>query len=365
MARERPLVVSVIGTRPEAIKMAPVIEALARSGAVRQEVLLTGQHGGLGPPSPSAPVHDLALPLAAQSPGEAAETIAYAVAEHLIRRPARLLLVQGDTSSALGGALGAVEAGIALGHVEAGLRSGDPLQPWPEELNRIRIDRCSDLLFAPTGHAARNLREDPLVTGAIQVTGNSGIDALLAARRGLARPRRSTGRRRTLLVTCHRRENRGERLERIAAAMKRMVRELPVAILLPLHPNEHVRREVEPLFAGEAHIRLLEPQDYRGMVALMARCWAILTDSGGLQEEGPALGRPVLILREVTERPEAIASGNARLVGTDPERIIGAVADLLADKQRYERMARPAFPFGDGRASERIADAILARLEAE
>jgi UDP-N-acetylglucosamine 2-epimerase (non-hydrolysing) len=363
LQKARPLILSVVGTRPEAIKMAPVASAIERSASFDQRILLTGQHRDLADLFPQGiAIDSLDLDLAEHSAGETCERVHYGVAEHLIRRPASLLLVQGDTSSALGGALGAAETGTLLGHVEAGLRSGDPLQPWPEEENRVRIDRCSQLLFAPTAEAADNLHRDPLVCGDIQITGNSGIDALLAARRPLAAARRE--RRKTLLVTCHRRENRNAALERIASALKHMVRELPVRIVLPLHPNPHVRSGIERLLKDEPHIGLVEPLDFADMVALMERSWAILTDSGGLQEEAPALGKPVLVLREVTERPEAIACGNAELVGTDTGRILDAVALLLRDKAKYRRMSRPSFPFGDGRASERIASAISVYLTA-
>jgi UDP-N-acetylglucosamine 2-epimerase (non-hydrolysing) len=267
------------------------------------------------------------------------------------------VLVQGDTSSALAGALAAKDCGIALGHVEAGLRSGDFLQPWPEEDHRVRIDALADLLFAPSETAASNLRAEPKVKGAIHVTGNSGIDALLHTRSLCPVPPRPDGRR-TILVTCHRRENQGAELMNVAQALKRIVRRLPVEIIFPLHTNPHLRRSVRQLLAREPNIALVEPVGHEQMVRLMDRAWLILTDSGGLQEEGPALGKPVLVLRNTTERHEALESDNIELVGTEPSRIFAAVSMLMHDADRYARMSRPSFPFGDGHAAPRIAAII-------
>jgi UDP-N-acetylglucosamine 2-epimerase (non-hydrolysing) len=247
---------------------------------------------------------------------------------------------------------------IPLGHVEAGLRSFDVQQPWPEEDHRILIDELADLLFAPTESSARNLAAEPAVRGTVLVTGNTGIDALLETRRGLPSVALSPTPRRTVLLTCHRRENRGAVLAGIAQACRRMVRSLPVKIVVPLHPNRHVRAAVEALLGNAPHVRLVEPATYPEMVALMDRAWLIITDSGGIQEEAPALGKPVLVLRNVTERQEALSADSAELVGTDPARLFAAVARLVTDEARYRRMATPRFPFGDGRAAVRIADAI-------
>jgi UDP-N-acetylglucosamine 2-epimerase len=358
-AQPRPLIVSIIGTRPEAIKMAPVIRAIAARPALRQEVILTGQHPDLGQSVelPRVPVRSLDINLQEQSAGEIREALHHALCLQLFRPRPDLVLVQGDTSSALAGALAARDCGIAIGHVEAGLRSGDLQQPWPEEGNRIRIDTLSDLLFAHNEHAARNLSLEPDVTGAVHVTGNSGIDALFHAQLSCVAPKGSAERK-TILVTCHRRENRGEQLHRIAEALKRLVTELPVEIAFLLHPNNHVRRPAEDLLSNTPHIRLLEPVEHLDMVCLMDRSWLILTDSGGLQEEGPALGRPVLVLRNRTERSEAIDSDNIELVGTSPDAIFEAVERLIRDEEAYARMSRPSFPFGDGNAAPRIA-AIL------
>jgi UDP-N-acetylglucosamine 2-epimerase len=353
------MIASVVGTRPEAIKMAPVVRALAARG-FQQWLLLTGQHDGLRHYfDASAATVDLDLDRCERSIDGMRDSIRDAVCGQLVARVPDLLLVQGDTTSALAGALAAKACGVPVGHVEAGLRSFNLDQPWPEEGNRIEIDRLSDLLFAPTAVAARNLAVDPAIQAWIYITGNTGIDALFAARAALGPVERS-GPRHTLLVTCHRKENQGEGMIRICGALKRLVDELPIDIVLPLHLNPQVRAAVESELAGRPHIRLVEPVGHLEMVRLMLSSWAILTDSGGLQEEGPALGRPVLVLREVTERPEAAA--NIALVGTSPGRIAEAVSGLLAEPERYARMATPAFPYGDGHAALRIADAIEAFL---
>lgn len=363
--RERARVVSIVGTRPEAIKLAPVVRALCDRTELEPHVILTGQHDGLDSAFSFLPRHavdSLAVDPSEQSPGEVREAIRDRLGARLNRRQDAFVLVQGDTSSAAAGALAARDRRIPLGHVEAGLRSHDRRQPWPEEDHRILIDELSDLLFAPTAASARNLAAEPAVIGEVHVTGNSGIDALLATHRAIARMPAPQPSRRTILLTCHRRENRGPVLAGIAAACRRMVEALAVEIVLPLHPNPHVRQAIEQLLGGAPHVRLIEPLDYADMVALMAQSWLIVTDSGGIQEEAPALGRPVLVLRDTTERPEALASESAELVGTDPARLFAAVARLVGDDARYRRMARPAFPFGDGHAAPRIADAIAAFL---
>ncbi|HEX8402903.1 MAG TPA: UDP-N-acetylglucosamine 2-epimerase (non-hydrolyzing) [Allosphingosinicella sp.] len=368
MAAERrpnrdPLIVSIVGTRPEAIKMRPVVAALRNHGGFEQRVMLTGQHAGLAPAFdflPGEAVEQLDLDPTEQSAGELRDSIHHALCGRLHRAEADLVLVQGDTSSAYAGALAARDRGIALGHVEAGLRSFDLAQPWPEEGYRIGIDALSDLLFAPTQAAVRNLEADPGVRGAVYLTGNSGIDALLQALDDVdPLPSPNAGRKR-ILLTCHRRENRGEPLRELVQACRRLVRDLPVEITLPLHRSAVVRDPLEQALRGESHVHLVEPLEHRDMVAAMAASWLIITDSGGIQEEAPALGRPMLVLRHVTERPEALAGANAELVGTDADRIVAAVCALLGDEVRYARMAQPRFPFGDGNASIQIAQAVEA-----
>jgi UDP-N-acetylglucosamine 2-epimerase len=357
-------VVSIVGTRPEAIKMAPLAEALAATRGIEHRIILTGQHAGLAetlPPVDAELPHD-PVP---RSPPRLRERLHRLLVPHLERLAPGLVLVHGDTSSALAGALAARGCGSAIGHVEAGLRSFDIRQPWPEEGNRTAIDALSHLLFAPTEQAARNLRADWRVRGTVHVTGNTGIDAVLreAARIPAAeRTRRSA--RPLIVVTCHRKENQGAPARAVCRAVRMIARSLAAETVFVLHSNPLVRAPVEALLAGEPNVRLIEPLPYAAMVRLIARSAIILTDSGGLQEEGPALGKPVLVLRNVTERPEALGSAHLELVGTDAAAIFTATASLLADPERLARLSRPTFPFGDGRAAPRIAAAIARWFDA-
>jgi UDP-N-acetylglucosamine 2-epimerase (non-hydrolysing) len=351
-------IVSIVGTRPEAIKMAPVAEALADLRGVDHKVILTGQHsrlsGMLGPVEAELP-HDPRP----RTPPRLRERLHRLLTPHLKALAPHLVLVHGDTSSALAGALAARDCGSAIGHVEAGLRSFDMRQPWPEEGNRIAIDALSHILFAPTEHAAGNLRGDWHVRGAVHVTGNTGIDAVLReAARISAGDRVCDGGKPLVVVTCHRKENQGAAAEAVCRAVRMIARSLYAEVAFVLHSNPLVRAPVEALLGREPNVRLLEPLDYAAMVRLMVRSTLILTDSGGLQEEGPALGKPVLAMRNVTERPEALVSSHLELVGTDANAIFTAVAALLTDPERLARLSVPTFPFGDGRAAPRIAAAI-------
>jgi UDP-N-acetylglucosamine 2-epimerase (non-hydrolysing) len=357
--RRRRRIVSIVGTRPEAIKMAPVVRALAARTRLDQEVVLTGQHRRLAVhfEDSGAPVRELAYDPAGRTAPNLRESLHRLLCGHFRREPVDLVLVQGDTTSALAATFAARDCAIPVGHVEAGLRSFDLEQPWPEEGNRIVIDAMSGLLFAPTEAAAANLRCEWRTKGEVFVTGNTGIDALLHARRRIGAVTRSEDVR-SILVTCHRRENQGAPTRSICAALKRIADELPVRLVVVLHPNRHARKEMEEALADTEGIELREPVAYEEMVRLMCRSWLILTDSGGLQEEAPALGIPVLVLRNVTERGEALECGSIELVGTETGTIFAAVAALLGDSEKHAGMSRPSFPFGDGRAGERIAGAI-------
>jgi len=344
----------VVGTRPEAIKLAPVAAALARRRRPLR-LVLTGQHPldmaehGLD----AYPRVALACP-GGHDPQAHAVEIARQVAPLLAERPG-LLVVQGDTASALGGALAASAAAVPVAHVEAGLRSFDPAMPWPEEEFRTAIDARAALLFAPTEISAANLYAED-VPGRILVTGNTAIDALMA----VAPPRPSRVRERLplrLLVTCHRRESWGTGLRSIAEALIELAGAQPVSIDVILHPNPDVASAMGAQLAGRATIRLLDPLPHRAMIAAMQACDILLSDSGGVQEEAPALGVPLLVLREKTERPEGVASGNMVLVGTDKRRIADGVVRLL-DPVARAAMSRPAFPYGDGHSAERIAEHI-------
>jgi UDP-N-acetylglucosamine 2-epimerase (non-hydrolysing) len=273
-----------------------------------------------------------------------------------------LLVVQGDTSSALGGALAAFTAAIPVAHVEAGLRSHDASMPWPEEEYRTAIDARADLLFAPTPLAAANLRKEEVV-GAVFVTGNTGIDALMRTKAELPPPtfrERSPPR---LLVSCHRRENWGTGLGSIASALRQLAANGTAASDVLLHPNPYVSRRIKRLLGGCPGITLLTPCSHRELAERMRDCDLMLSDSGGVQEEAPALGVPLLVLREKTERPEAVWTGNMRLVGTSTAQIVETVRTLLGDPVALAAMAEPRLPYGDGRAGYRIAALIEQWLE--
>lgn len=290
-----------------------------------------------------------------------ARAVADALAPHL-DSPTDLVIVQGDTSSALGGALAGFEARVPVAHVEAGLRSFDPAMPWPEEDNRVAIDARASLLFAPTEESAANLRSEN-ASGEIHVTGNTSIDALRTLLGRVPVPHlAAVNERPRLLVTCHRRENWGEHFLPIAAALLELERggDLQIDVLLP--PNPTVASDMRQLLSGHYGIRLLTPLDHAAMIQAMRAATILLSDSGGIQEEAPALGVPLLVMREKTERPEGIATGNMRLVGNDTNRILAEVRRLLDDPAAYTAMARPALPYGDGHAAERIAGAIVSWL---
>ncbi len=355
----------MIGTRPEAIKLAPIAHELLRR---RIPILLfpTGQHPGL-----SLADHGLGdqptFPLGCAGridPIEHVDDVTRALAERWRRSAPDLVIVQGDTSSALGGARAAVNRGLPLAHVEAGLRSFDFSAPWPEEQFRVEIDDIADLLFAPTDLAAANLHREGC-EGTLHVTGNSGIDALLAQLATMPRYRRraATRGRLKLLVTCHRRENWGTGLTSLALALIALAGRGDVTIDVVLHPNPQVARAMFTLLGDVDYIRLVAPLGHVAMIDAMRRADLILSDSGGVQEEAPALGTPLLVLREKTERPECIAAGNAVLVGTETDRVITAVTRLLDDRAALARMAVPHFPFGDGHAAPRIAALTMAWLE--
>ncbi|MGG5818922.1 non-hydrolyzing UDP-N-acetylglucosamine 2-epimerase [Falsiroseomonas sp. HW251] len=366
-------VMLVFGTRPEAIKMIPVLTELRRRPGLFPIALSTGQHRQMLDQAMAAFGERCDLDLGLMQPGQALPDlfarILTGVSAVLARERPALVLVHGDTTTALAAGMAAFYARIPVGHVEAGMRSHDLDQPFPEELNRVAIDAFAALRFAATETAAANLRAEYDPRGGVHVTGNTGIDALLAtATRAVFDPgfaaRLDAGlpaldpTKRLVLVTAHRRENLGGALQRICAAIGALAARSDTEILWPLHPNPAARDPVRAALGGRANIHLAEPLGYAGMVRAMCRAAFLLTDSGGLQEEGPALGKPVLVLREVTERPEAIAAGVARLVGTDPARIVAAATRLLDDDDAYLAMARHAFPFGDGTAARRIADAV-------
>jgi UDP-N-acetylglucosamine 2-epimerase (non-hydrolysing) len=283
-------------------------------------------------------------------------------------RPDRVL-VHGDTTTTFAAALAAFYARVPVGHVEAGLRSGNIQSPWPEEMNRRLADGLSDLLFAPTESAAAHLRAEGVKDKRIRVTGNTVIDALFHVRDRLAadsalnaqlekRFAAETAARRTILVTGHRRESFGAGFERIADALARLAKRPDVGIVYPVHPNPNVSGPIRRRLGGIPGIHLIDPVDYVAFVFLMQRADIVLTDSGGIQEEAPSLGKPVLVMRDVTERPEAVTAGTVQLVGTDAGRIVGEAGRLLDDPEAYRAMSRAHNPYGDGRASRRIVEEV-------
>jgi UDP-N-acetylglucosamine 2-epimerase (non-hydrolysing) len=364
MTERRPAlhVLAVYGTRPEAIKMAPVVAALARRPEVfTVRVCATGQHremldqahGLLG----LRPDLDLRLMRHDQTLNGLTAAAVAAMDGVLAAESPDWLLVQGDTTTAMAASLAAFHRRVRVGHVEAGLRTGDLAHPFPEEANRRVIDLLAAVLFAPTERAARALLAEGADPARVHVVGNTGIDALRSIAGEVAGP---PPERPEVLVTVHRRESFGGPLRGIFSALRRLAEAFPgVDWLYPVHPNPNVRGPAHEILGGLPNLHLREPLDYGELVRRLMRCRFVLTDSGGLQEEAPTFGKPVLVLRETTERPEGIAAGVARLVGTGPEAIFAGASRLLTDEAAYRRMARAGSPYGDGRAGERIA-AILA-----
>ena len=362
-------ILSVFGTRPEAVKMAPVARTLAAADGVDHRVCVTAQHRELLDSVLELfelrPDFDLDVMAPNQDATHVTSAVLTGMRDVLAEvRPDRVL-VHGDPTTALAAALAAYYAKVPVGHVEAGLRTGDRYAPWPEEMNRRIADVISDRHYAPTEGSRQNLLAEGIPDAGITVTGNTCIDALyhiaerlrsdeeLAARARENLPAPAAGRR-LILVTAHRRENFGGGFEEICRALAAIGARDDVEIVFPVHPNPNVQEPVRRHLSGRRNIHLIEPLDYLSFVAAMSDAHLIVTDSGGIQEEAPALGKPVLVMRDVTERPEAVAAGTVRLVGTEAERIVGETERLLEDGDAYAAMARAANPFGDGHASERI-----------
>lgn len=355
-------IVVIVGTRPEAIKMAPVVRMIRGRAAMTVQLIATGQHGALFDdalrPFGLQPDHRLEMPDAGASPEEMVASMQAKLIPMLGRLSPDLVLVQGDTSSALAAARAATARGIPVGHVEAGLRSHDLARPWPEEGNRIAIDRLATLLFAPTEGNLANLAADPEIGGKAYLTGNSGIDALRHIRAFSPSVDRSGDERRRIMVTLHRREVIGAPLSAICRALRRIAERPDIAITMSMHPNPRVRQIVTEELGNRRAITLVEPLSYPDMIVQMRMADLILSDSGGVQEEAPALGVPLLILRDVTERPEAVDCGAAVLAGTDPDAILAEVSRLTDDPEAWRTMAVPRFPFGRGDAARKIVTVI-------
>jgi UDP-N-acetylglucosamine 2-epimerase (non-hydrolysing) len=360
----------VVGTRPEAIKLCPLILQLRTSAAqFDSRICVTAQHRELLDQVLELfavkPDYDLNVMGPGQSLFESTSKI-LAGLEAVLRDGFDFIVVQGDTTTTLCGALAGFYARIPVGHVEAGLRTGNFEHPFPEEMNRVLTSRLVTAHFAATQWAAANLAREGVAADNVFVTGNPVTDAIR-----LVMERTDTRRdwpfldplKRTILVTAHRRESFGQPFARICNAIRRLAGRGDVQVVYPVHPNPHIRLETESRLAGVANVVLIAPLDYAGFVDLMGRCDLVLTDSGGVQEEAPSLGKPVLILRDTTERPEAVEAGTAILVGTDEDRIVQTAEGLLLDADAYAAMAKIHNPYGDGYASARILAAMKRILQ--
>jgi UDP-N-acetylglucosamine 2-epimerase (non-hydrolysing) len=363
-------ILCIFGTRPEGIKLCPLVHRLrAQPDEFAVKVCVTAQHRDMLDQALAAfsiaPDYDLDLMEPGQTLAGLTARILAAIEPILEAERPDLVCVQGDTTTTLAAAMAAFYHQTAVAHVEAGLRTGDMLQPFPEEMNRVLTSRIAAWHFAPTARAQATLLNEGVAAERIFVTGNTGIDAVLYVRDALDRgalraadwPWMDPGKR-LVLVTCHRRENFGPGFERVMHALSLVASRPDVQIVYPVHCNPNVRGPARRILAGLSNVVLLDPLPYVPFVDLMRRCRLIVTDSGGIQEEAPSLGKPVLVLREKTERPEAVEAGTVKLVGTNVDRIVAEATRLLDDQDEYTRMTHVHNPYGDGHACERIARAL-------
>jgi UDP-N-acetylglucosamine 2-epimerase (non-hydrolysing) len=364
----------IFGTRPEAIKLCPVIrhmKSLRNEFDVR--VCVTAQHREMLDQVLHAfdvkPDWDLDIMRSGQTLCQSTSRIIAGLEPIFAEQKPEIVLVQGDTTTTFCGALAAFYANVSVGHVEAGLRTGDPREPFPEEMNRVLTGRIATVHFAATEGAAQNLYREGVDPSTVTVTGNTGIDAVLHIKHSLEIGKlaglkgfRLNASKKLIVVTAHRRESFGDGFDQICAAILRLAQRDDVKIVFPVHPNPNVRRAVNRHLGSQPNITLVDPMDYVPFIDLMCRAYLLLTDSGGIQEEAPSLGKPVLVLREKTERPEAVIAGTARLVGTNQNRIVDEAERLLDDQLLYQSMARQHNPYGDGNASGRIASFISETL---
>ena len=360
----------VFGTRPEAIKLCPLIRELRSRDEFPVRICVTAQHRGMLDQVLDAfqvtPDYDLDLMRPHQTLSGLTARVLEALEEVLAAASPGLIIVQGDTTTTLATALAAFYHRIPSAHVEAGLRTGDPAHPFPEEMNRVLTTRLADLHFAPTPRAAANLIAEGIAQSRIHITGNTGIDAVLYVRDALesgALPAAEWScldpARRLIVVTGHRRENFGARFACEMRALLRLAARPDVQLVYPVHRNPNVLAPAHELLGGRPHIHLVEPLPYVPFVDLLRGAYFIITDSGGIQEEAPSLGKPVLVMREKTERPEAVEAGTVKLVGTAEDRIVAEATRLLDDPAEYARMTRIHNPYGDGQASRRIAEILV------
>ena len=371
-------VLTVFGTRPEAIKMAPLVKAMDAEQTIDSRVCVTGQHremlyqvlGLFG----IKPDHDLDIMRQRQDLTDVTANVLTGLRDVFAKEKPDRVLVHGDTTTTLAGSLAAYYAKVPVAHVEAGLRTGNINSPWPEELNRKLTGGIADLHFAPTDRAREALLREGVVSSSVHVTGNTVIDALLEVNKRIEHDRQLNSEiaarfpfldasKYMILVTGHRRESFGDGFKRICQALADLAIRNDVQIVYPVHLNPNVQKPVRETLSRRANVHLIDPQDYLPFVYLMTRAHLIVTDSGGVQEEAPSLGKPVLVMRDNTERPEALEAGTVHLVGTNRERIVEAVTKLLDDEDAYARMSHAHNPYGDGAACPRIIQGVLASHE--
>ncbi len=370
-------ILTVIGTRPDAIKMAPVIQQLRKKFGDSIKVCATAQHREMLDQVLSifniVPDYDLNIMQSNQSLSDITSFVLQGIEKLLKNDKPDRVLVQGDTTTAMAAAMAAFYQKIPVDHIEAGLRSHDPFSPWPEEMNRKITDCLTDLHFAPTKNAAENLLNEGINKNKIFITGNTVVDALIQIRSLLEKDKKIRSEldkkfayldsaKKLILVTGHRRESFGTGFKNICEALAELSKKEGVQIIYPVHLNPNVKEVVPNYLGSHKNIFLIEPQDYVALVYLMQRSYLVLTDSGGIQEEAPTFGKPVLVMRNVTERPEAVASGISKIVGTNVETIVSEAVKLLNDKHLYEQISVIQSPFGDGHAAERIVDVIASTV---
>lgn len=360
-------VMSIFGTRPEAIKMAPLVKELESRKEIESIVCVTAQHREMLDQVLNTfdikPDYDLNIMKQGQSLADVTTRALVGLEEVIKEVKPDIVLVHGDTTTTFAGALAAFYNQVAIGHVEAGLRTYDKYSPYPEEMNRQMVDRLSDMYFAPTEISKDNLLKENIDESKIYITGNTAIDAMsTTVDENYTHPELDwiNAGERMILLTAHRRENLGEPMRHIFRAIKRVVDEFSdVKVIYPIHMNPRVREVANELFGDADRVKLIEPLEVFDFHNFQNKSYIILTDSGGIQEEAPSLGKPVLVLRDTTERPEGIKAGTLKLVGTDEDVIYEETKKLLLDKKAYEKMSKASNPYGDGHASERIVDAII------
>lgn len=364
-------VISIFGTRPEAIKMAPLVKELEKRKEIESIVVVTAQHRQMLDSVLETfnikPDYDLNIMKQGQTLGDITTRALTGLEEVIKKEKPDIVLVHGDTTTTFAGALAAFYNGTSIGHVEAGLRTYDKYSPYPEEMNRQMVDCMTDMYFAPTLMSKENLLKEGKDESKIYVTGNTAIDAMATTvDENYTHPELKwiKPNEKMILLTAHRRENLGKPMRNIFKAVKKITDEFnDVKVIYPIHLNPKVREIANEVFKGDDKVHLIEPLEVFDFHNFQNKSYIILTDSGGIQEEAPSLGKPVLVLRDTTERPEGIKAGTLKLVGTDEETIYNETKKLLTDKKEYEKMSKASNPYGDGHASEKIVDAIIEKFK--